>query len=147
MHEAVYFRPLDDSGWAVLMFKRTFSKRLILWPLTFAMLLMLTTVGVIALPKMPENSDALKISPARMGEDLPDGFTLYQGLSQHGVQIDSITPANGSLVVRLHSSGQQHLAQETLKALLPGHYNIQPYSPEPSHEWASKFARDRSKVG
>lgn len=129
------------------MSKLTFSKGLLLWPIAIVLLLMLTTVGVIALPKMPEKSDALKISVIQKGDDLPDGFTLYQSLSQHGVQIDSITPANGSLVVRLHSSGQQHLALETLKALLPGHYTVQPYSPEPSHEWASKFAHDRSKVG
>jgi len=129
------------------MLKFAFSKGYILWPLTFLVLLMLTTVAVIAFPKTPENSDALKISPAHTGEDLPDGFTLYQGLSQRGVEIESITPANGSLVVKLHSSIQQHLAQETLKSILPSGYKIQPYSHEPSHEWANKFNRDQSHFG
>ncbi|WP_369789074.1 EnvZ/OmpR regulon moderator MzrA [Rouxiella sp. WC2420] len=129
------------------MFKLTFSKKYILWPLTFVVLLMLTTVGVIALPKMPVNAEAFKISPTQPGEDLPDGFSLYQGLSQRGVEIESITPANGSLVVKLHSPQQEHLARETLKSLLHGGYIIQPFSPAPLHDWASKIARDQPKMG
>lgn len=129
------------------MFKLTLSKSYVLWPLTFAVLLMLTTVGVIALPKMPDNAEAFKISPAQMGEDLPDGFYLYQGLSQRGVEIESITPSDGSLVVKLHQPRQQHLAQEALKALLPGGYTIQPYTPVSSHEWTSQIIRDQSKIG
>ncbi|KAB7898530.1 EnvZ/OmpR regulon moderator MzrA [Rouxiella sp. S1S-2] len=130
------------------MLKFPFSRGYILWPATFLVLLMLTTVGVVAFPKMPtESGDALKISPIQSGEDLPDGFTLYQGLSQHGIEIESITPASGSLVVKLHSPHQQHLAQETLKALLPGGYNIQPFNSAQSQGWASKVTRDQSKVG
>ncbi len=129
------------------MLKLTFSKGYILWPVTFLFLLMFTTVGVIALPKMPDSVEAFKISPLQPGEDLPDGFYLYQGLSQKGIQIESITPSKDSLVVKLHLPRQQHLAQETLKTLLPGGYNIQPCASESAHEWASKMSRDPSKIG
>ncbi|NMP28648.1 EnvZ/OmpR regulon moderator MzrA [Rahnella sp. SAP-1] len=129
------------------MLKLNLSKGYVVWPAVILALLMLTTVGVIALPGMPENNGALKISPIQSGADLPDGFTLYQGLSQHGVQIESITPANGSLVVKLQSQQQQQLAQDTLKTLLPNGYAIKACSGEQPHQWVSKLTRDQSKFG
>jgi hypothetical protein len=129
------------------MHKFSFTKGYILWPFTFVILLMLSTVGVIAFPNPPSPPEAFKITPVNPGEDLPDGFYLYQGLSQHGVEIESITPANNSLVVKLHLQGQQHLAQETLKALLPGGYNIQPYLPEVPHQWADKMTHNAARMG
>lgn len=129
------------------MLKFAFTKGYILWPVTFVVLLMLSTVAVIAFPTVPATIEAFKITPANPGEDLPDGFYLYQGLSQRGVEIESITPANNSLVVKLHSQRQQHLAQETLKALLPGGYNIQPCIPEVPHQWADKMTHNASRMG
>lgn len=129
------------------MLKLAFTRGYILWPVTFVALLMLSSVGVIAFPTVPAAIEAFKITSANPGEDLPDGFYLYQGLSQRGVEIESITPANNSLVVKLHSPGQQRLAQDTLKTLLPGGYTIQPYAPEAAHPWADKMTHNASRMG
>lgn len=130
------------------MMKLRFSKNYLIWPAAILTLLMLTSVFGVAFPKVSlENGDALKISPAQPGEDLPDGFSLYQGLSQHGVEIESITPSSGSLVVKLHSPRQQHLAQETLRSLLPRGYSIQPFNSAQPHTWESKITHDQPKVG
>lgn len=121
-------------------------KRSILWPVGILLLAAAVMIG-LAVSRIPATSNALQIRPAKAGVSLPDGFYVYQGLSQRGIHIKSITPLDDSLVVQLDSIQQRQLAQSVLQDILPAGFIIQDCASPNSKAWIGKFNRDRLKFG
>ena len=64
----------------------------------------------------------IQIGVAHKGTNLPDGFFVYHQLASHGVNIKSITPEDGKLVIRLQNEEQRLTAQKILKQILSDAY-------------------------
>ncbi|WP_037035073.1 EnvZ/OmpR regulon moderator MzrA [Rahnella sp. WP5] len=125
---------------------RRLLKRSFLWPLLLMLLAAATMIG-LAVSRLPAPTSALQIRPARAGAALPDGFYVYQGLSQRGIHIKSITPLNDALVVQLDTASQRKLAETVLQDILPAGFVIQYYEPQHATTWGSKLDRERLKFG
>lgn len=125
---------------------RRFLKRSLLWPVIIMLLAAAAMIG-LAISRIPANGNALQIRPAKAGISLPDGFFVYQGLSQRGIHIKSITPLNDGLVVQLDSSEQRQMAQSVLQDILPPGFLIQNCEPPRTRVWLDKLNRDRLKFG
>jgi len=100
----------------------------------------------ISTPATPTDN-ALQISSSQAGQELPDGFYLYQGLNQRGISVQSITRENNMLVVALSSPAQRQQAQNALKQILPVGYEINISTQPQSTEWVDKFTRDNLHLG
>ncbi|WP_047605632.1 EnvZ/OmpR regulon moderator MzrA [Rahnella aquatilis] len=124
---------------------RRLLKRSFIWPL----LLILVAVAMIGLTvsRLPAQAGTLQIRPARAGVALPDGFYVYQGLSQHGIHIKSITPLDNALVVQLDTASQRKMAETVLQDILPAGFVIQYYEPPHAKAWIAKSDRDPLRFG
>lgn len=89
--------------------------------LTLALLLV---AALILLPTFFQHENALLIRTSHHGSNLPDGFYLYRALNNRGIHIKSITPQQGSLVIKLDSGEQSNAAEQVLRELLPGDFEI-----------------------
>ena len=122
------------------------KSRSFIWP-GMLMLIAIVAMFALALSHLPVPASALQIRPARTGTSLPDGFYVYQSLSQRGIHIKSITPLNDGLVVQLDSSSQRELAEEALQDIFPPGFMIQYCEPPHAKEWLHKLERDSLKFG
>lgn len=125
---------------------RRWMKRSFFWPALLTLLAVAAILGM-AISRLPMPTSALQIRPTRAGVALPDGFYVYQGLSQRGIHIKSITPLNDSLVVQLDSASQRKLAEDVLQDILPPGFMIQYFEPPSTKGWIQKLDRDRLKFG
>lgn len=125
--------------------KRRWIKRSFFWSVLLIVIALAAMVGLAVL-RLPVPTSALQIRPARVGVSLPDGFFVYQGLSQRGIRIKSITPLNDGLVVELVSPAQRKMAGDVLQDILPPGFTIQ-YCEPPSKAWFQKLDRQRLKFG
>lgn len=125
---------------------RRFLKRSFIWPVVLMLLATAAMLG-LAVSRLPAPASALQIRPARAGVALPDGFYVYQGLSQRGIHIKSITPLNDGLVVQLDSASQRKMAETVLQDILPAGFVIQYCEPPHAKAWVAKLDRDRLKFG
>jgi len=107
----------------------------------------LVVVGIIASPPTTTIDNTLQISSSQVGQELPDGFYLYQGLNQRGITVQSITRENNMLVVALSSSAQRQQAQNALKQILPVGYQINISTLPQQIEWSDKFSLDNLHLG
>ena len=122
------------------------KSRSFIWPGVLMLVAIVAMFG-LALWHLPVPASALQIRPARTGTSLPDGFYVYQSLSQRGIHIKSITPLNDGLVVQLDSSSERKLAEEALQDILPPGFMIQYYEQPTAKAWIHKLDRDRLKFG
>lgn len=125
---------------------RRFLKRSIFWPVLILIMAVAAMLG-LALSRMPAQANALQIRPVRAGISLPDGFYVYQNLSQRGIRINSITPFNDGLIVQLDSVEQRKLAENALRDILPKGFLIQYVDPPHSKAWIEKLNRDKLTFG
>ncbi|WP_421670613.1 EnvZ/OmpR regulon moderator MzrA [Rahnella sp. EDr1-12] len=125
---------------------RRFLKRSLLWPVIIMMLAAAAMIG-LAISRMPANGNALQIRPARTGISLPDGFYVYQSLSQRGIHIKSITPLDDGLVVQLDSAEQLQMAHSALQDILPEGFIIRNCEPSHSRALMEKLNHNRLKLG
>src|SRR5471030_3357498 len=122
-------------------------KRPILWPVTLITLLLIAAAMGFAFSRMPQNTNALQIRPARAGLTLPDGFFVYQSLNERGIRIKSITPLQDGLIVQLDSREQRLLAERALQDILPMGFSIKLCEQPKSPLWVQKFAGEQLKIG
>ncbi|TPG61922.1 EnvZ/OmpR regulon moderator MzrA [Ewingella americana] len=122
-------------------------KRPILWPVTLITLLLIAAAMGFAFSRMPQNTNALQIRPARAGLTLPDGFFVYQSLNERGIRIKSITPVDDGLIVQLDSGEQRMLAERALQDILPMGFSIKLCEPTQSPSWVKKLSGNPLKVG
>ena len=125
---------------------RRLLQRSFIWPVMIMLLAVAAMVG-LAVSRLPAPAGALQIRPARAGVALPDGFYVYQGLSQRGIRIKSITPLNDGLVVQLDSAAQRQMAETVLQDILPAGFVVQYFEPPNAKAWVNKLDRDRLKFG
>lgn len=85
---------------------------------------LIMTLVVTLLPVLFRSEASVQIRTLRQGNNLPDGFYVYQALSSQGIRIKSITPDHDSLVIKLESHEQSAAAEKVLRELLPVGYNI-----------------------
>ncbi|MBU9817016.1 EnvZ/OmpR regulon moderator MzrA [Rahnella sp. C60] len=126
--------------------KRRLFKRSFIWPVLLILLAAAAMIG-LAVSRLPAPAGALQIRPARAGISLPDGFYVYQGLSQHGIHIKSITPLDDALVVQLDTASQRKMAETVLQDILPAGFIIRYYEPPHDKTWMAKRDLDRIKFG
>ncbi|GAB2948479.1 EnvZ/OmpR regulon moderator MzrA [Hafnia psychrotolerans] len=122
-------------------------KRSILWPVTLLSLLLVATIVGFAFSHMPHSSNALQLRPSRAGVVMPDGFYVYQSLSQRGIRIQSITSEEDGLIVALDSSEQRILAEHALQDIFPMGFSVKRCEPPKRHLWVQKITRDQLKLG
>lgn len=122
------------------------AKRSFIWPALFMLLAAASMIG-LAVSRLPMPASALQIRPARAGVALPDGFYVYQGFSQRGIHIKSITPLDDGLVIQLDSASQRKIAEAVLQDILPAGFVIQYCEPPHTKPWVAKLDRDRLKFG
>ncbi|WP_208951017.1 EnvZ/OmpR regulon moderator MzrA [Rahnella sp. ChDrAdgB13] len=125
---------------------RLLRKHSFIWPALFILLAVAAMIG-LAISRLPAPASALQIRPARSGVALPDGFYVYQSLTERGIHIKSITPLEDGLVVQLDSAAQRKMAQDVLQTILPAGFVIQYCEPPHTKAWLTKLDRDRLKVG
>lgn len=104
-------------------------------------------VNFFVFPPASPIDNALQISSSQVGQELPDGFYLYQGLNQRGITVQSITRKNNMLIVALSSSAQRQQAQNALKQILPIGYEINVSTLPQQTEWVDKLAHDDFHLG
>lgn len=127
--------------------KRPRFKRMLLWPLSLLMLLVVVAAG-IAISRMPQKSSIiLQIRPARAGLTLPDGFFVYQSLNERGIHIKSITPLQDGLIVQLDSIEQRMQAEQALQDILPMGFSIKLCELPKSPLWMQKLGDNPLKIG
>ncbi|ARU96264.1 hypothetical protein A7K99_16890 [Tatumella citrea] len=78
--------------------------------------------GIVLASGLMAKEPEIQIGVARKGSNLPDGFFVYQQLASHGVNIKSITPEQGKLVIRLENEEQRLAAQKVLNQILSDAY-------------------------
>jgi len=122
-------------------------RRMFIYASILLAVLGLFIVGIVVSPPTTPNDNALQISSSQVGQELPDGFYLYQGLNQRGITVQSITRENNMLVVALSSSEQRQQAQNVLKQILPVGYEINVSTLPQQTEWVDKFTRDNLHFG
>lgn len=125
---------------------RLFRKHSFIWPALFILLAAAAMIG-LAISRLPAPANALQIRPTRSGVALPDGFYVYQTLTERGIHIKSITPLEDGLVVQLDSTAQRKMAEDVLQTILPAGFVIQYCEPPHTKAWLTKLDRDRLKFG
>lgn len=125
---------------------RLFRKHSFIWPALFILLAAAAMIG-LAISRLPAPANALQIRPTRSGVALPDGFYVYQTLTERGIHIKSITPLEDGLVVQLDSTAQRKMAEDVLQTILPEGFVIQYCEPPHTKAWLTKLDRDRLKFG
>lgn len=129
------------------MKKLSLKKRSFLWPTTLLTLVLVAVLIGFAAARMPHNANTLQIRSVRAGISLPDGFYVYQSLNQRGIRIQSITPVEDGLIVKLDSREQRELAEHALQDILPLGFSIQLCDPPQPQRWMQKIAREQLKLG
>ncbi|WP_409160325.1 EnvZ/OmpR regulon moderator MzrA [Pectobacterium sp. B2J-2] len=113
--------------------------------------LILLALPIIALTQSQslrhsQNDAMLHIKPYD-GAALPDGFYVYQRLNEKGIAIKSITPDQGSLIVRLASPEQSIAARDVLRLSLPKVTITAKQATTPTSFWQQKLTQKQSKLG
>lgn len=85
---------------------------------------LLMALGMTLLPSLFRSEVAVQISTQKPGNSVPDGFYVYQALLSEGIHIKSITPDQGSLIIKFESPEQSIAAKKVLQALLPVGFDI-----------------------
>ncbi|AXW86882.1 modulator protein [Lonsdalea britannica] len=88
-------------------------------PVWRLLLMLLPVIIMVTSSRHTPDEVTLHISPQRQGATLPDGFYIYQRLSERGIGIESIIPAQDSIVVRLSCPEQSRDARDVLRTVLP----------------------------
>ncbi|MFP1763114.1 EnvZ/OmpR regulon moderator MzrA [Lonsdalea quercina] len=111
-------------------------------PVWRLLLLLLPVIVMVTSSHHTPDEVTLHISPQHQGAPLPDGFYIYQRLNERGIGIESIIPAQDSIVVRLSCPEQSRDARDVLRMMLPqvkvvtqiakSGQPAQKYSPPPS---------------
>ncbi|MEC5342757.1 EnvZ/OmpR regulon moderator MzrA [Brenneria populi] len=113
-------------------------------------IVLLVAVPLFALMLVPHRSQdeaQLHIQPLYQGAALPDGFYIYQRLNERGIAIKSITPAEGSLIVRLASPAQSAEARNILRTSLPKASITTQQTINPPPFWQQKLTQKQSNLG
>lgn len=83
-------------------------------------LMVITTLRLM--PGLTVNDPVIRITVTHKGMNLPDGFFLYQQLTERGISVKSITPDQDSMVIHLANEEQQLAARLLLSHILSDAY-------------------------
>jgi len=98
--------------------------RVVPWMGMITAAVLVVTLVLTLLPSLFRSEATVQIRTLRQGNNLPDGFYVYQALSSQGIRIKSITPDHDSLVIKLESQDQSAAAEKVLRELLPIGFDI-----------------------
>lgn len=94
------------------------------WMRLITAAVLIGALGLTLLPSLFHTEAAVQIRTLRPGNNLPDGFYVYQALLSQGIHIKSITPDRDSLIIKFESQEQSIAAEKVLRQLLPVGFDI-----------------------